>query len=139
MNHLRNICRVAGKYIMCHQAYVLFRLAHSLLFWIYVPKYLQVNIFQKVHFIYTNIKEFEQTNQHDSTAGAMKKNLSILYDKMLKKTDFLKNNQPVPFQAKNKIGHWSSLNRNLSLKRKTDDQQNIQIAFHVAFMEVVSC
>ena len=28
--------------------------------------------------IYTNIKEFEQTNLHDSTAGAVKKNLTIL-------------------------------------------------------------
>ena len=40
-----------------------------------IPKYLQVNIFQKVPFVYTNIKEYEQANQHDSTAGTVKKNL----------------------------------------------------------------
>ena len=104
-----------------------------------VPKYLQVNIFQKVHFIYTNIKEFEQTNQHDSTAGAVKKNLSIISIKCWKKTGLLKTINLYLNKRKARSGNGQVYREKTSLKRKTDDQQNIQIAFHVAFMDVVSC
>ena len=44
-----------------------------------VPKYQQVNIFQKVHFVYTSIKEFEQTNQHDSTVKKNPSNFPIKF------------------------------------------------------------